>query len=380
MISVVIQDRWEAEAHRKGKGLRWRVRWTDETNKGRSKSFAKKGDAEKYAHKIKHDLLTGVYRDPRSGEMTFGEYATNWQANRHDAKPATKELQEGWLRNHLNPAFGDIPLNRLTIEHGHKYLNDDQRSSYLHKKTMMHCRKILNDAVAERLVPSNPFATLRLPKEGPKKEISILNILELEELILATAPKFQTLIKVAGYMALRQGEIFGLHPKNVDLDRGVIHVVEALDSHVEPPRRSEVKTKGSRRTLQIPNFLIGDLEEQLLLRSSEDYVFPSKRGGYLRKNNFMRDVYRPALKEIGREGFRFHDLRHTAISMAINSKADIKAIQHLAGHSDIRLTLDTYGHLLPSASAEVADAMDSLRAVVLNEGPAVIDLTAFMSS
>lgn len=369
---AVLIDRWEAEPDKRN-GKRWCVRYRDDQKQSRRKTFEKKIDGERFLKQVEHDLMVGVFKDPRSGNMTFEEYATLWLKSRHDLRASTRELYEGFLKNHLLPAFGNISLNRLSIEHGRKYFSDTSRSPVLHKKTMIKCRSMLNDAVTEGLIPSNPFATLKLPK-SQKKEADFLTLTELEQLTNVIDPHFKTLIKVAGYMGLRQGELFGLHPKNVDLDDGVVHVVEQLDSHANPPVRTEPKTKSSRRKVAIPNFLIGDLEEQLLLRSSDEFVFTSHKGMCIRKSDFIRRVFHPAIKQIGREGLRFHDLRHTAVALAIETGAHMKAIQARMGHANIATTMDVYGHLMPNTDADLASALDTLRSEKLEEGPKLIAL------
>ena len=369
---AVIVDRWK-DANLEGVGKRWCVRWEDEQKRSRRKAFATKSEGERFVAKINYELATGTYKDPRLGKVTFEEYATAWLASNHQIRESTRKLNEGFLRNHLLPAFGRTPLNRLTIEDGRRYLADDSRSPEGHKKTMIKCRQILNDAVSEGLIPSNPFATLKLPK-ATKKEAQFLTLTELEQLINVIDPHFKTLIQVAGYMGLRQGELFGLHPERVDLEKKVIHVVEQLDSTANPPVKREPKTKASRRTVAIPNFLVGALEEQLALRSSEEFVFTSHKGMCIRKSDFIRRVFHPALKHIGREGFRFHDLRHTAVALAIDTGAHMKAIQVRMGHANIATTMDVYGHLMPNTDADLASALDTLRSEKLEEGPKLIAL------
>ena len=362
-----VIDRHQAD--RAGTGMRWCVRYEDEQKRSRRKSFKKKSEADRFASEIEIQLATGTYKDLRSGKTTFEEYATTWLASNHRIRRTTKELNQSWLKNHLFPAFGKTPLNRLTIEHGRKYLSDDSRSPSLHEKTMTKCRQILNDAVAEGLIASNPFATLKLPK-AQIKEAQILTLSELEAVIELIDPHFKTLVKLSGYTGIREGELFGLHPNNMDLDKGVIHVVEQLYPNGE---KGEPKTKASKRKVTIPNFLIGDLEEQLYLRSSEDFVFTSKKGSYIQRNNFLKRYWRPAINQI-REGFRFHDLRHTSVSLAIDMGANLKAVSVRAGHSSVKTTLDVYGHLMPSADADLADTLDRYRSEKLEEGPKLIAL------
>ena len=100
MASVI--DRYKNEPDKQG-GKRWQVRWRDEEKKYRRKAFEHKAQAEKVATEIQHQLDLGIYKDPRSGSMTFEEYATSWLKSRHDLRTATKELYEGFLKNHLLP-------------------------------------------------------------------------------------------------------------------------------------------------------------------------------------------------------------------------------------------------------------------------------------
>ncbi|MCY4086437.1 MAG: tyrosine-type recombinase/integrase, partial [Actinomycetia bacterium] len=77
-------------------------------------------------------------------------------------------------------------------------------------------------------------------------------------------------------------------------------------------------------------------------------------------SNFSRRVWRPALKRAGlaEQGYRFHDLRHTAVSRLIAEGADIKLVRTIAGHSSPTTTLQRYAHLLDSRVYEAASKFD----------------------
>jgi integrase len=68
----------------------------------------------------------------------------------------------------------------------------------------------------------------------------------------------------------------------------------------------------------------------------------------------------PAVKSAGLEPLRFHDLRHTAAGLMVGANVHPKVIQNRLGHSSITVTLDTYGHLLPSLDEEVADSLEAI--------------------
>jgi integrase len=124
-------------------------------------------------------------------------------------------------------------------------------------------------------------------------------------------------------------------------------------------------------TLSLPAFLVAELEAHLERYSTNpELVFAGRDGGPLRRNNFRRRVWVPAVERTGLEGLRFHDLRHTAASLMIANNVHPKVIQSRLGHSSIGVTMDTYGHLLPSLDEEVAEGLESARRTALFQPPA----------
>jgi integrase len=94
---------------------------------------------------------------------------------------------------------------------------------------------------------------------------------------------------------------------------------------------------------------------------SDGLVFTAAGGGPLRRTNWRRRVWIPALRKtgIGAPLPRPHDLRHTAASLAIQAGAHPKSIQSMLGHSSITMTLDRYGHLFPSLADGLANTLDA---------------------
>ncbi len=87
-------------------------------------------------------------------------------------------------------------------------------------------------------------------------------------------------------------------------------------------------------------------------------VFTSPTGSVLRHSNFYRRVFKPGVKALGLDSFRFHDLRHTCAAMLIQQRAHPRAIMERLGHSSIKVTLDTYGHLFPALDEALTESLD----------------------
>jgi integrase len=90
-----------------------------------------------------------------------------------------------------------------------------------------------------------------------------------------------------------------------------------------------------------------------------EFVFPSTEGGMMNKCSYRRWIEKAAAKA-GIERTRLHNLRHTAISLLLNSGADPFAVQKLAGHSDVRLTTQTYAHVQADALRRAMRVLDRI--------------------
>ena len=101
-------------------------------------------------------------------------------------------------------------------------------------------------------------------------------------------------------------------------------------------------------------------------------VFPNMAGNPLAESSFYVHHFKKAQEACGLR-VRFHGLRHTSVALAIAGGSHPKAIQARMGHSSIAVTLDRYGHLLPSLDADIADEFDrQMRAAKANRERKVI--------
>jgi integrase len=114
------------------------------------------------------------------------------------------------------------------------------------------------------------------------------------------------------------------------------------------------------REVPIPASLVNLLAELTAGKSPDELVFTTWRGRPLRNLNFRRDVFDRAALDAGLEGLTPHDLRrHTAVSLAVSTGANLKAIQAMLGHASATMTLDTYSHLFNADLDAVAERPDA---------------------
>jgi integrase len=355
---ATVIDRWKVEPDRYGHGKRYQVRYRDDLKNWRRKAFTNKADATRYATSVQHQLDSGLFRDPKSGTVPFAMYANAWFASRVDLSPSTNNSYRGCLDNHILPAIGSIELSRLRAEHGRTFIAGfaGEKSATARKAAML-VSSILKSAVLDGILVSNPFAHVALPKANQ----TVPNPFEpdeLQALIAAINPWYKCFVLSAGILGARWGELAGLRPQSIDLLHRRVHIKEQLSDATGSPTIAPLKTAASHRSISIPKFLATHLEQQLAKRSTQEFVFTTASGDPLRKSNFNRRNWQPAIKTSQLYGHKFHDLRATAVALAIAEGAHPKAIQQRLGHASITTTLNTYGHMFPSLDVDIADRLD----------------------
>jgi integrase len=193
-------------------------------------------------------------------------------------------------------------------------------------------------------------------------EMRVATVTQVAALAEAIHHRFRALVLVAAYAGLRWGELVGLRVKRVDLLHGRITVAEQateIDGHFTwgPP-----KTEAGRRTVTLPAVAAEALAEHLATYSQpgpEGLVFTSTEGGLLRRSNFKRRVWRPAIRAAGVAGLRFHDLRHTSATLSIAAGASTRELMARMGHSSSAAAL-RYQHVMAGRDAAIAAALDEL--------------------
>jgi integrase len=206
-------------------------------------------------------------------------------------------------------------------------------------------KHIFSLAVDNKFVSANPFAGVKLLKV-PKRTERILTREEEDQLLAACsqvrAPLLRASVLIGLNTGMRKGEIHGLKWEHVDLPNRLITIYNG-------------KTNESDRPIPM-NAVVYELLFKLWQQRKGEFVFPSprKKGERFRdpKVGFMKAVRLAKIPHI-----RFHDLRHTFATRLVHAGVDIVTIQHLLGHSDIKMT-SRYAHPLADVKVEAVKRLD----------------------
>jgi integrase len=346
---------------------RWQVRYYDQAGIRHTapRTFPSKADANRYLAQVEADLLRGAWTDPRLARITFGEWVERWWPTTADLRPGTRTFYDYLLRRLLLPAFEDTPLGRIDPMTVRSWLAGLHELGEVTPTTIAKAyrllRRILNVAVEVGYLPRNP-AVIKGAGLERAAEMRHVSIPQLHALAEAVPGRYRALVLVAGYGGLRWGELVGLRRRRVDLAGARIHVVEQLAEVAGKFIVSPPKTAAGQRVVVLPAVAVAALADHLddyAAPGPDGLVFPSGRGTYLQRSNFSRLVWRPAVQQLGLDGLRFHDLRHTAATLAAAAGATTKELMERMGHTSPAVAL-RYQHVMADRQGAIAAALDGL--------------------
>ena len=368
---------------RKRKDGRWEGRYVvghdPVTGKMISRNVLGKTQAE-----VKEKLRTAIENSKRldytqTGKYTVGQWMDEWfeAYAKVKVRPSSHQTYKGYIENHIKPNIGDIPIEKLTSLQLQKFyrllltegrvprIESEKQPMGLSAKTVRNINQVISSAmdmaVRHKLILSNPTEGCELPKVEHRE----MKTLPAEQLGAFLREAKESGVYELYYMdlatGLRRGELLGLKWEDIDLQNGIIHVrrqVARVDGEV---KEMPLKTKNSYRNISISQDAVAMLTEMEAHRVS-DYVFPSSNGGPISPDSVNNMLHR-VLKRAGLPSIRFHDLRHTFATLALQNGVDIKTVSGMLGHFSAGFTLDTYAHVTNSAQKEAAKTMGNVLAV-----------------
>ncbi|WP_273482162.1 site-specific integrase [Dysosmobacter welbionis] len=163
---------------------------------------------------------------------------------------------------------------------------------------------------------------------------------------------------------LRRGELLGLKWEDLDFEHENLRIKRQIARINGEIVEAPLKTKNAYRTLPLAEDTIAVLKQQKKKVGSSHWVFPSPTGGLISPDSVIHMLHR-VLKRAGLPRVRFHDLRHTFATLALQNGVDIKTVSGMLGHFSAGFTLDTYAHVTTAAQKEAARTMEKVLTAAL---------------
>ena len=332
----------------------------------------------------------GVYTEPE--KMTVGTWLDIWlEEYKTDVKPNTIDQYSYQIRMHLKPAFGAILLSELTAPMVQKLYNSRLKpytikqkmcngkwktikKPKLSAKSIKNIHSVLHEALDKavelKYIRYNVSDAATLPKVI-KKEMHPVEGEKVKEFLNAIKGNpMENLFYVTSFTGLRQGEALGLTWDCIDFEKKTMRVYRQL--------QKERKVNGIYRFVSLKNdkqwvFMLADNVINVLQKvkkkqaewklaagerwnQKDNFVFSDELGNHLSKCTVYENLKRCA-KAAGIPETRFHDLRHTYATLALEQGTDIKTVSANLGHATVAFTLDVYGHVTEKMQQDSANRM-----------------------
>lgn len=283
--------------------------------------------------------------------VLFSDHAYEWLAkNERTVKDSTLSAYAGIIRKHLKPFFEKQHLDEINSDMCERYKKKKQKeiSPTTVNRTLQVLNMILTDAIQSRpkLIEDNPLDNVKRLREAPRSR-DTYTADEILSLLETIPPRYIPLYMTAVLTGAREGELFALKWKNVDLEKGYIHIEKTWSPEFG---FTDPKSQSAIRYIKIPPYLLRTLKEHCQnseRTGREDLVFPSKKkkpNTPIRRQNLLREVHYPALEKAGLPKRNFHDLRHACGTLLHDIGMPDASLAQQMGHSKSSTTKDIYTH------------------------------------
>ena len=382
---------------RKRKNGTWEGRYTIGYDaRGRQKQLSVYGKTRaEVARKLNEKtaaIQNGTYIIPR--DHTLLEWLENWLTTYAYIKvrASTYASYQAYINNHIAPYIGGVKLQKLTTEQLQLFFNEKANNGRLDGKgglspktirnmyNMLH--EALQQAVTNKYLSVNVSGGVVLPSRQtpdiivfkPEEQAAILEACKKERLGFAIELDFMTGLRIGEICALKWSD-FDFAEKIFDVRRTLQRIQKKTSDIGEKSAKTQIvegdtKTKNGKRVIPITDVMYHKLMQHRSRQNFEKlrlgkgyadygYVFANEFG-YAVEPSYLRDVYERILKSAGVSHYKFHTIRHTFATRAIENGAPVKIVSEILGHSSVQLTMDVYCHPSVSAKRSVMEKLEKL--------------------
>lgn len=333
-----------------------------------SMTFTARMDAEGWLSSERRKIELDAWEPPskireqaKARTVTVAEYAQRWIDERN-VKPRTRSGYNDLLRLHIAPTIGPVALKNLSpdaVRSWHAGLGTDYPRRNSHAYGLLHA--LCATAVADGLMPANPCTIANAMNPGTVRQPVILTVSEVAALAEAIRPeRLKALVLLSAWCGVRWGEVSELRRKDFEEGCEVVRVGRAVTRR-DGVYRVDSPKSGRGRAVVLPPHIRADVQHHLNTHvgaESDALLFPAARGGHMNDRVFRREYFDDALKSIGQDSVRVHDLRHFAGTQAARVGNLVETMGRL-GHSTVKASL-IYQQIVSGRDAEVAAALSVL--------------------
>jgi integrase len=346
---------------------------------GKARVLTGTARSDRAAHRLLHELIVKAEdRSQHASDATVATVIEQWLATGGPAGEATRQVYAGYIRLHVLPALGDVPLRKLGVsdlERWYASLRDKGLSPASIRKAHTSVRAALAQAVRWGWTPTN-VAALARPPLVPKAVIATPKPAAVRRMLVAARehdPSLAVYLHLAAVTGARPGEMCGLRWSDIDVERAELRINRRILEVQPVPKVQDLTKTGKTRRIPLDGTVLALLARYRAERESvaticrinlspDGYVFSDTvdGSGFWRPDSTSRR-FRKLRVDCGLDDVTLYSLRHQAATTMIDNGVDPKTVSERLGNS-VATVLGTYTRARTEADRAAAELLGRLYA------------------
>ena len=285
---------------------------------------------------------------------TLQEFVERWRREvLSQRKPSTRHAAESHLKIQILPILGKMKLNEIGVEQQQAFVT--RLSGTVSRKTLLNILGTISSILTTAqnwgyICEALKLRKLALPERAIHQEAHSFTEDQARAIIGEAKGQFRVMFAIAAMSGLRAGEILGLQIGDFDFENRLLAVRRSIwRGQIQTP-----KTVNSQAVLPLPDSL-AEIVKQHVARVKGPWLFLNRRGKLFIAENVVRQALRPILDKLKIPRCGFHAFRHLHTSLLLSTGAAPQVAQKQLRHSDPRMTLGVYAHVIGDSHREAVD-------------------------
>ena len=338
---------------------KWTAQWFEMNAKGEKKKRRKRGfDTKREALEFERQKkLSSV----RSMDMKLCDFMeVYFEDKQNELKERSLKNKRYMMQQHIVPYFGEQMMSEISAGQIIQWQNEMQSKGF----SESYLRMIQNQLTslfthASRIydLQVNPCKKVKRMGGDDNRSLNFWTTDEYQRFIQTIEPedKYYIIFEILFWTGCRIGELLALTKDDIDFERNRISITKTYYRTGRQDIITEPKTKQSVRIIEIPEFLKQEIQNFV----ERQYGLPGDERLFPIVQEAVQHKMKRHMELAGAKKIRVHDLRHSHVAYLIHKGIEPLLIKERVGHKDIRITLNTYGHLYPNQHRKVADMLDN---------------------
>lgn len=334
-----------------------------------------------------HKEQNKISRKPLTNELTTAtELFEFWlDSIFNQIKPSTYENYFNCMNKYVIPFFSSTGNNSLSEFSAAKFVKIIKENDHLSESYKRKILAIFKTALRDILKGKEDYSTIVEVVSLPKLENSVIEVFSIREqrlienTVLMSKDRRTLGILLCIYTGIRLGELCALKWGDIDLEAGTMSITRTV-SRTKQFQEGENKTalligtpksQRSLRKIPLPDFLLKICEEYKQIYDYENNYILTAGKTPIDPRTYQK-IYKRILRNAGVKDRKFHAIRHTFATRALELGVDIKTLSEILGHSNVSITLNIYAHSLMEQKKIAMDKFNDLHITYMKDDPFVV--------